>query len=904
MFVQILIYVYLGICAGMILFNIVTALLSQRREHRSFRDGIRLELTVSQELDRLAETGTVSERHLRFMERRLRRVNGMAAFDAALECLCVRRPELTRSYLTALNGVMITLAEDYCRRDEIEAAYFPYIIRKYRLLDGQENEALKTMLLDLLHESSIYCRENAMQALYTAGDPAVLVRALRIIDASSLYYHSKLLSDGLLNYTGDTWELADALWEEFDAFQPWMQVTLLNYFRFSSGAYCEKIHALLNDPAQDDEVRFACLRYLGRYPYPPAYADLLRYATPSKNARWEYAAIASSVLASYPGAETAAVLERNLYHPNWYIRFNASKSLEQLGFGYRDLIDVIEGHDRYSKNTTQAQQTANRQADIISAYPSGTVDSGAMRRQVLLCTIEHDGAERAIYVGFTNALTPELAGALAQALEDLSGAESIGVLADYMNSSGAEAYRTRWLITLAALIAAMLAAAVALIVFARKKRAEQKANALIDPRYGIGNDGYYLNCMETLIPAPLRSIVYVFCIGCDMPSLERRFGEAEREEIFSRAAEYLRLDCGREEYLACVGRGMFALVCQCGSREAAQQRAEGLIRGLDGYLAGFRAEYAGAFRAGICSLSENPDCGAEAALYNARQGCAHAFRTETPCAFSTRGMIDESEQLERLRGSMSKAVEKGEFEPYLQFVVDRAGTVVGAEAVSRWQNPEEGLLKPSKYIDLMIRAGTITELDLYMLRCACVQLQTWKREGRGTLWLSCNFTRQSIADEKILARVREIIEQYDFTRDRLVVELTEDSYARDREAALRTIEGLHAMGLRIVLDDIGAGYSSLSDLSTYPIDGVKIDRSIVIESALPRAHALLEGMIRLSHDMGIRVLCEGVENKATCDAVLAAGCDFIQGFYFSRVLPGREAESFLRSLAARDREEG
>lgn len=526
----------------------------------------------------------------------------------------------------------------------------------------------------------------------------------------------------------------------------------------------------------------------------------------------------------------------------------------------------------YSKNTTQAQQTANRQADIISAYPSGTVDSGAMRRQVLLCTIEHDGAERAIYVGFTNALTPELAGALAQALEDLSGAESIGVLADYMNSSGAEAYRTRWLITLAALIAAMLAAAVALIVFARKKRAEQKANALIDPRYGIGNDGYYLNCMETLIPAPLRSIVYVFCIGCDMPSLERRFGEAEREEIFSRAAEYLRLDCGREEYLACVGRGMFALVCQCGSREAAQQRAEGLIRGLDGYLAGFRAEYAGAFRAGICSLSENPDCGAEAALYNARQGCAHAFRTETPCAFSTRGMIDESEQLERLRGSMSKAVEKGEFEPYLQFVVDRA--------------------------------GTITELDLYMLRCACVQLQTWKREGRGTLWLSCNFTRQSIADEKILARVHEIVEQYDFTRDCLVVELTEVSYAHDREAALRTIEGLHAMGLRIVLDDIGAGYSSLSDLSTYPIDGVKIDRSIVIESALPRTRALLEGMIRLSHDMGIRVLCEGVEDKATCDAVLAAGCDFIQGFYFSRVLPGREAESFLRSLAARDREEG
>ena len=327
----------------------------------------------------------------------------------------------------------------------------------------------------------------------------------------------------------------------------------------------------------------------------------------------------------------------------------------------------------YSKNTTQAQQTANRQADIISAYPSGAVDSGAMRRQVLLCTIEHDGAERAIHVGFTNALTPELAGALAQALEDLSGAESIGVLADYTNSSGAEAYRTRWLITLAALIAAMLAAAVALIVFARKKRAEQKTNALIDPRYGIGNDRFYLHCVETLLPAPLRSLTYVVCVGCDMPSLEHRCGEAEREELFCRAAEYLRRGCAREDYLACVGRGMFALVCQCGSREAAQQRAEGLIRGLDGYLAGFRAEYAGAFRAGICSLEENPDYSGEAALYSARQGCAYAFGHGMLCAFGNKRMVGESEQLDRLRRRTAEAVAKGEFEPYFQFVVDRRG---------------------------------------------------------------------------------------------------------------------------------------------------------------------------------------------------------------------------------------
>ena len=550
----------------------------------------------------------------------------------------------------------------------------------------------------------------------------------------------------------------------------------------------------------------------------------------------------------------------------------------------------------YSKNTTQAQQTANRQADIISAYPSGAVDSGAMRRQVLLCTIEHDGAKRAIYVGFTNALTPELAGALAQALEDLSGAESIGVLADYTNSSGAEAYRTRWLITLAALIAAMLAAAVALIVFVRKKRAEQKTNALIDPRYGIGNDRFYLHCVETLLPAPLRSLTYVVCVGCDMTSLEHRCGEAEREELFCRAAEFLRRGCAREDYLACVGRGMFALVCQRSSREAAQRHTEALVRELNAYLEGFRAEYNGSFRAGICSLEENPDYSGEAALYSARQGCAYAFGHGMLCAFGNKRMVGESEQLDRLRRRTAEAVAKGEFEPYFQFVVDRGGTIIGAETVSRWQSPEDGLLPPSKYIDLMIRAGTVTEHDLYMLRCACVQLQTWKREGRGTLWLSCNFTRQSIADEKILARVREIVEQYDFTRDRLVVELTEDSYTHDRETALRTIEGLHAMGLRIALDDMGAGYSSLSDLCTYPIDGVKIDRSILLDAEEERGRALLAGLVQLAHSMGIRALSEGVETKEQLDIALAAGCDSIQGFYFSRVLPKREAERYLREL--------
>lgn len=349
MSVEILIYTYLAVCTGMIAFNIVTVLLSRKKRVRSFCKSIRLELRIAAEIDRLAQTGEVSAKHLRDIERRLRRVKGMVSFDAAMERLCLRKPEeQICAYLRALDGVFIAVAEDYCSRSELEAAYFPYIIRKYRLLGGRDDRAMEEMLLALLRGPSLYCRENTMQAIYTAGDPALVVQALRMLDTSGHYFNGKLLTDGLLRYQGDRKALGEALWAAFDELQPWLQVALLNYFRFSSGDYQAQMRAILNDTTRDDELRFSCLRYFGRYPYAPARDDLLRYAAPASGVRWEYAAIASTVLASYPGSDTAALLERNLYDPNWYIRFNASKSLEQLGYGYRDLIHVIEGSDRYA----------------------------------------------------------------------------------------------------------------------------------------------------------------------------------------------------------------------------------------------------------------------------------------------------------------------------------------------------------------------------------------------------------------------------------------------------------------------------------------------------------------------------------------------------------------------------
>lgn len=125
-------------------------------------------------------------------------------------------------------------------------------------------------------------------------------------------------------------------------------MAMMSFLRLDSGEHCAFALALLQNTATDDEVRYACIRYLGRYPYGPAYDTLLDLAECRNDARWEYAAIASTALCGYPGGETIERLKRNLYSRNWYIRFNASKSLERMGLTYLDLIDVMEGHDSYA----------------------------------------------------------------------------------------------------------------------------------------------------------------------------------------------------------------------------------------------------------------------------------------------------------------------------------------------------------------------------------------------------------------------------------------------------------------------------------------------------------------------------------------------------------------------------
>ena len=547
-------------------------------------------------------------------------------------------------------------------------------------------------------------------------------------------------------------------------------------------------------------------------------------------------------------------------------------------------------------DTGQRQRTENRQADILSAYLPDTVDERLLRERITVCRRETEQGVQEIRVGFLNTLSPETAETLKQALQAIPPEETLGLLANSLEANRGVS-RRRFFAALAALGGMTLLAALALGLFLRQRQSAVQERVGAVPRLGIGGYQAYLRRVERAIPPQAWGLYYVANIGCGETLLEQRLDQSRIEQLERCAAAYLKRACGQREGLYYVARGSFALILRCGSRERAERRMAVLMEELNTQLAGVRREYAGLIRAGVCALGEERSLSGETALSHALQGRRDAEARGLPYAFTTPQLIAAGARQERLRRRCAEAVARCELTPYLQLVMDRQGRVNGAELLSRWQEPEEGLLRPGEYLDLMIASGVIVRHDLEIFRMTCRLLEQWSGlPGREKLRLACNFTRAALAEPGFAEQVRRIAAGASFPREQLILEITEDTLIRSEGAVRENILELTAMGFCMALDDLGAGYSSLEDLCAYPIQFVKLARELVRRTEEERGRRLVAGLCRLAHSMDMQVLCEGVETREHLNTLLEQGCDLIQGFYYARPLPLREAERRLQEM--------
>ena len=239
----------------------------------------------------------------------------------------------------------------------------------------------------------------------------------------------------------------------------------------------------------------------------------------------------------------------------------------------------------------------------------------------------------------------------------------------------------------------------------------------------------------------------------------------------------------------------------------------------------------------------------------------------------------------RLETDLRRAVEKAEFRLHYQPVVSLAdGQLTGFEGLVRWIHPTKGLVMPSEFIGLAEETGLIVPLGGWVLREACRQVSAWAAAAQGVPFVSVNLSPRQFAHTDVVGEVRAILEATGLEGRRLGLEITESALMEGGDVRARLLE-LRSLGVRLLLDDFGTGYSSLSYLIRFPIDIIKIDASFVkgLEDD-PEKVAIVRSILTIGHSLRMEVIAEGVENARQVEVLRSLGCDYGQGFHWSRPL--------------------
>src|ERR1700693_264975 len=247
-----------------------------------------------------------------------------------------------------------------------------------------------------------------------------------------------------------------------------------------------------------------------------------------------------------------------------------------------------------------------------------------------------------------------------------------------------------------------------------------------------------------------------------------------------------------------------------------------------------------------------------------------------------------------LMGELQHAIDHEELVLHYQPKVDfKTGRIIGVEALVRWQHPNQGLLLPDHFISPAERTGMIKPLTAWVSNSALRQCQDWHARGI-ELTVSMNFSASSLWDETLPAKMAELLESINVMPAWLELEITESALMEKPLGVIEIITKLNAMGLLASVDDFGSGYASLAYLAKLPVASVKIDKSFVMNMLVNRKDdVIVRSIIDLGHNLGLKVVAEGVDNQQTYDRLVALGCDIGQGYFISRPVPAEALEEWL-----------
>ena len=359
-------------------------------------------------------------------------------------------------------------------------------------------------------------------------------------------------------------------------------------------------------------------------------------------------------------------------------------------------------------------------------------------------------------------------------------------------------------------------------------------------------------------------------------------GHRAGDQALCRAAERIAAVVRPGDTLARLGGDEFTILCEdVPDTAAAIAIADRVADALERPLSIDGAEIVLRASVGVALAAEGTDCAdtllraADEAMYDAKRRGGGRWRVYTPGAARTANAIELEAALRHALPDQLRVL----YQPNVRL---RDGEVVGAEALMRWEHPDRGLVSPGDFIPLAEASGLIVPMGRWILREACAEAMRWDRP----LAVSVNVSARQVGERGLIDDVRNALEDSGLAPERLRLELTESILIEDVEETASVVRALKGLGVKLVLDDFGTGWSSLSYLKRFPVDAIKIDRAFV--SGLPQARedaAIVAAVMGFAGALGLEVVAEGVETARQVAALLGLGCELAQGFHFQRPLP-------------------
>jgi diguanylate cyclase (GGDEF)-like protein len=430
--------------------------------------------------------------------------------------------------------------------------------------------------------------------------------------------------------------------------------------------------------------------------------------------------------------------------------------------------------------------------------------------------------------------------------------------------------------------------------------AERKVQLLAyqDTLTGLPNRLLFADRLEQAVIRSERSRTSMALMLVDIDDFKLvndSFGHDAGDKLIKAVGDLISKSLRRADTIARLGGDEFAVIIEgIDGPEDAISIADNLTTILEHNV---RLDDQETYTSASIGISVYPDDGkdartllknADTAMFRAKESGRHCFQFYKP-----EMSVSAMERLD-LENSLKAAFEKDEFLIHYLPVIDiHKNEVIGVEALLRWQHPDKGMIQPSDFVNAIEDSGLIIALGEWMIFSVCKQIKQWKEAGLENQNVSLNLSPRQFKEQDLLTVFIQAMAENDIDGKSLSVEITERTLIDNIGEVESTLKKLREKGVRILLDDFGTGYASLAYLKEFPVDVVKIDRSFV--AGIPDNQddaAIVDAIAGLTRGLKLALLAEGVENERQLDVLKSIGCQYGQGYYWSKALPGNEYEQF------------